>query len=41
MTLQSLIIVGGVIAAFTAFIVSVGGVAIWSSLAPRDPDAGE
>ncbi|WP_292104537.1 hypothetical protein [Brevundimonas sp.] len=41
MTLQSFIVLGGVIAAFAAFIVSVGGIAIWSNLDSREPGAGE
>jgi hypothetical protein len=41
MTLQSFIILGGVLGAFAAFIVSVGGISIWSNLNSRDPGAGE
>ncbi|MFN4295789.1 MAG: hypothetical protein ACK4FB_03030 [Brevundimonas sp.] len=41
MPLQSLLVVGAVIAAFAAFMVTVGGVAVWSALSPRDPGAGE
>ncbi|MFN3816335.1 hypothetical protein [Brevundimonas sp.] len=36
MPLSSLIVVSAVIAAFSAFIVSVGGVAIWSNRSSRD-----
>ncbi|MEH6664835.1 MAG: hypothetical protein V7678_08275 [Brevundimonas sp.] len=35
MPVQSVIILAAVSAAFAAFIVTVGGVAIWSNLKPR------
>gem|GEM_PF-1811644 len=40
MPLSSLIVVGAVIAAFSTFIITVGGIAIWSSRTPLHPDNG-
>lgn len=41
MPLQSAIVLAAVAAAFAAFILGVGGVAIWSGLKPRTPGAPE
>lgn len=41
MPVQSVIVLAAVVAAYAAFIVTVGGVAIWSNLEPRAPGASQ